>query len=83
MPIRLDPYQQGNSLPWSSPQGRQSGGGHGDPLLDVDQIDVHGGALEHAVDEGPLQALVLLLHKPRGQKYVTLDAAKKSEEDNK
>jgi hypothetical protein len=53
---------KGNSLPWSSPQGRKSGGGHGDPLLDVYQVDVHGGALEHAVDEGPLQALVLLLH---------------------
>jgi hypothetical protein len=59
----------GSGLPWGSPQGRKSGGGHGDPLLDVYKIDVHGGALEHAVDEGPLQALVLLLQQPRGQKY--------------
>ncbi len=54
MPIRPDPDQQVNSLPWGSPQGRKRGGGHGDPLLDVYQIDVHCGALEHAVDEGPL-----------------------------
>ncbi len=57
----------GSGLPWGSPQGGKSGGRHGDPLLDVNKIDVHGGALEHAVDEGPLQALVLLLRSHVGK----------------
>ncbi len=52
----------GSCLPWGSPQGGKSGGGHSDPLLDVNEVDVHCSALEHAVDEGSLQALVLLLH---------------------
>ncbi len=68
----------GNSLPRGSSQGRKGGGGHGDPLFDVYQVDVHGGALEHAVDEGPLQALVLLL---RSHVVKNIDAAKKIEED--
>ena len=54
-------YKTTNQSPGRSPLGGQSGGRHGHPLLDVNQVGIHGGPLEHAVDEGAFQALILFL----------------------